>query len=508
MIIQRHNPAYRPACFFIKYLTKDKNMLFNSLAFAIFLPIVFFLYWALPSKYRSFFLLIVSYYFYMSWNVKYVVLILFTTVLSYGCARLLEKYPAHKKLFLWLTVAACMSVLFFFKYYNFFDLTIVRILQKCAIPVQAHTLTLLLPVGISFYTFQTLSYVIDVYRGEVEAERNFFTYAAFISFFPQLVAGPIERTSNLLPQIKGEHTFHREDAVYGLKLMAWGFFKKLVIADNLAVYVDLVFDTPQDYPGFAMLLAAFFFTIQIYCDFSGYSDIAIGTAKLFDIRLMQNFNSPYFAASVKEFWSRWHISLSTWFRDYVYIPLGGNRVGKLRHCANLLVTFLVSGLWHGAAFTYIIWGGLHGMLQILENSIPLFRAHIRRVKEGTEKQGVLVISRLVTFFLVMLAWVFFRAGSVSQAVYILRDMWTGIGHPLSYLRTGFAGLGLTLRTALELALPLALLAVYDACSLHADPIRKTETWNPVLRWSFYYGFMLLVILLASFNAQEFVYFQF
>ena len=238
-------------------------MLFNSLAFAIFLPIVFFLYWALPSKYRSFFLLIVSYYFYMSWNVKYVVLILFTTVLSYGCARLLEKYPAHKKLFLWLTVAACMSVLFFFKYYNFFDLTIVRILQKCAIPVQAHTLTLLLPVGISFYTFQTLGYVIDVYRGEVEAERNIFTYAAFISFFPQLVAGPIERTSNLLPQIKGEHTFHRDDAVYGLKLMAWGFFKKLVIADNLAVYVDLVFDTPQDYPGFAMLLAAFFFTIQI-----------------------------------------------------------------------------------------------------------------------------------------------------------------------------------------------------------------------------------------------------
>ena len=322
------------------------------------------------------------------------------------------------------------------------------------------------------------------------------------------MAGPIERTSNLLPQIKGEHTFHREDAVYGLKLMAWGFFKKLVIADNLAVYVDLVFDTPQDYPGFAMLLAAFFFTIQIYCDFSGYSDIAIGTAKLFDIRLMQNFNSPYFAASVKEFWSRWHISLSTWFRDYVYIPLGGNRVGKLRHCANLLVTFLVSGLWHGAAFTYIIWGGLHGMLQILENSIPLFRAHIRRVKEGTEKKGVLVISRLVTFFLVMLAWVFFRAGSVSQAVYILWDMWTGIGHPLSYLRTGFAGLGLTLRTALELALLLALLAVYDACSLHADPIRKTETWKPVLRWSFYYGFMLLVILLASFNAQEFVYFQF
>ena len=233
-----------------------------------------------------------------------------------------------------------------------------------------------------------------------------------------------------------------------------------------------------------------------------------GTAKLFDIRLMQNFNSPYFAASVKEFWSRWHISLSTWFRDYVYIPLGGNRVGKLRHCANLLVTFLVSGLWHGAAFTYIIWGGLHGMLQILENSIPLFRAHIRRVKEGTEKKSVLVISRLVTFFLVMLAWVFFRAGSVSQAVYILWDMWTGIGHPLSYLRTGFAGLGLTLRTALELALPLALLAVYDACSLHADPIRKTETWKPVLRWSFYYGFMLLVILLASFNAQEFVYFQF
>ena len=418
-------------------------MLFNSLAFAIFLPIVFFLYWALPSKYRSFFLLIVSYYFYMSWNVKYVVLILFTTVLSYGCARLLEKHPAHKKLFLWLTVAACMSVLFFFKYYNFFDLTIVRILQKCAIPVQAHTLTLLLPVGISFYTFQTLSYVIDVYRGEVEAERNFFTYAAFISFFPQLVAGPIERTSNLLPQIKGEHTFHREDAVYGLKLMAWGFFKKLVIADNLAVYVDLVFDTPQDYPGFAMLLAAFFFTIQIYCDFSGYSDIAIGTAKLFDIRLMQNFNSPYFAASVKEFWSRWHISLSTWFRDYVYIPLGGKKKHQL---LNMAVVWALTGLWHGASWNFVLWGLYFFVILAAEKTIGEKR--LRRIPT--------ILRRVGTMLLVILGWNIFYFTDLTQLL-------QHFGLLFGLLGTGFSNA----QTGIQLVnnLPLLLVCAIGATSV-------------------------------------------
>ena len=322
-------------------------MLFNSLAFAVFLPIVFILFWAMPQKHRWIVLLLSSYYFYMSWNVKYVVLILFTTVVSYVTALLMEKTEQKKtrRLLLVAALMASLGVLFVFKYFNFLSESLNAVFTRFAIPLHPITLKLMLPVGISFYTFQTLSYVIDVYKGEVKAEKHFGRYGAFISFFPQLVAGPIERTSNLLPQMnKEKFTFSYDNAAYGLKLMAWGFFKKLVIADNLAVYVDQIFNDVHYYSGFSVLLAVFFFTLQIYCDFSGYSDIAIGTARLFDIRLMTNFKSPYFSNSIREFWSRWHISLSTWFRDYVYIPMGGNRVSKLRNSFNLLVTFLVSGL--------------------------------------------------------------------------------------------------------------------------------------------------------------------
>lgn len=334
-------------------------MLFNSFAYAIFLPIVFALYWLLPHKYRWALLLVASYYFYMSWNVKYVGLILFTTIASYVAALLMEKYENKKakKIVLLATAVLCLGVLFFFKYFNFVSSSVAELLSLISIQFSPLTLKLLLPVGISFYTFQTLSYVIDVYRGDVKAEHHFGYYATFISFFPQLVAGPIERTENLLPQIKAQHTFDYEQATYGLKLMAWGFFKKIVIADSLSVYVSKVYNAPQSFEGFALILATVFFTFQIYCDFSGYSDIAIGTAKLMGINLMTNFKSPYFSTSIKEFWSRWHISLSTWFRDYVYIPLGGNRVSKVRHALNLLITFLVSGLWHGANWTFVLWGG-------------------------------------------------------------------------------------------------------------------------------------------------------
>ena len=325
-------------------------MLFNSLSYIIFLPIVFVLYWALPHKYRWVMLLIASYYFYMSWNLKYVVLILFTTIVSYTSARVMEvaETSKMKKLILGLASAFCLLVVFFFKYFNFASKTITTILAELSISLSPLTLHLILPVGISFYTFQTLSYVIDVYWGKMKAEKNFGIYAVYISFFPQLVAGPIERSSNLLPQIKAEHHFNSDKALYGAKLMLWGYFKKIVLADNLAKYVDLVYGNLNQYKGFNLVLAVFFFTIQIYCDFSGYSDIAIGTAKLLDIDLMTNFKSPYLSASVKEFWRRWHISLSTWFRDYVYIPLGGNHCSKIRCGMNLLVTFLVSGLWHGA----------------------------------------------------------------------------------------------------------------------------------------------------------------
>ena len=312
-------------------------MEFNSVEFAIFLPIVFAIYWAIPHKFRWMILLLSSYYFYMSWNPKYVVLILFTSIISYIAGRLLaiNKNEKIRRCILICTLVACLGVLFFFKYFNFISESIVNAASCFALTMHSVTLNLLLPVGISFYIFQTLSYVIDVYRGNVQPEYNFGIYATFISFFPQLVAGPIERTTNLLPQINSEKKFDYDLAMYGARQMLWGFFKKTAVADVVAVYVDNVYGNLAQCTGLELCIAIFFFTIQIYCDFSGYSDIAIGSAKLLGIKLMTNFSSPYFSLSVKEFWSRWHISLSTWFRDYIYIPLVGNISSKKNNYLNL-----------------------------------------------------------------------------------------------------------------------------------------------------------------------------
>lgn len=377
-------------------------MLFNSWQFAVFLPVVFALYWLIPHRGRWVLLLAASYYFYMSWNAKYVVLILFTTAISYFAALLLEKCskPVWRKAVLATVLLSCLGVLGIFKYFNFFSLSLTALLESLSIHLHPATLNLLLPVGISFYTFQTLSYVIDVYRGKVRAERHFGIYATFISFFPQLVAGPIERTSNLLPQIKEEHHFNYCQAVQGLRVMIWGFFKKMVIADNLAVYVDQVYDQVKNYHGLVLAVASVFFAIQIYCDFSGYSDIARGTAKLMGIELMENFKSPYFSISVRDFWSRWHISLSTWFRDYVYIPLGGSRVKKPRHWVNLLVTFLVSGLWHGANWTFVVWGGIHGVAQSAESALGIRGVRSRRggYVDLTGRAGICVCHACVGVF--------------------------------------------------------------------------------------------------------------
>lgn len=343
-------------------------MNFNSITFACFLPIVFLLYWLIFKRKQWILLLLASYIFYMTWNVKYVFLLLLTTMISYCCGILLEetKSVKGKRLILGCAVLICMGTLFLFKYVNLFTGSFCNMLQAFGVQLHPVTLNLLLPVGISFYTFQTLSYVIDVYLGKVRAERHLGKYAAFIAFFPQLVAGPIERTENLLPQIKREHCFRYEDAVYGLRQMLWGFFKKIVIADTLAYYVDLVYDMPYSYEGGALLIASLFFSLQIYCDFSGYSDIAIGTARLFGIKLMKNFNNPYLSTSINKFWKSWHISLSSWFRDYVYIPLGGNRKGNVRKHINTLITFLLSGLWHGADMTFVLWGGYMGSRKLLK----------------------------------------------------------------------------------------------------------------------------------------------
>ena len=343
-------------------------MLFNSNAFYIFFPIVFAVYWLTPRRYRWGVLLASSYYFYMSWNAKYVLLILLTTVVSYGTALFIERTQSRKKrkFFMGCALLVCLGLLVFFKYFNFLSSSVTQILKSLSLPMSEITLNLILPVGISFYMFQTLGYVIDVYKGKTGACTHFGRYAVFVSFFPLLLAGPIERAEHLLPQLEKEHSFHADKAVSGAKLIAWGYFKKIAIADIVISCVDAVYSQPHSYTGLALAVATFLYAFQVYCDFSGYSDIARGVARLLDIDLMTNFKSPYFAASLKEFWSRWHISLSTWFRDYIYIPLGGSRAGAWRTRFNLLVTFLVSGLWHGASWTFVIWGGLHGLGQIIE----------------------------------------------------------------------------------------------------------------------------------------------
>lgn len=479
-------------------------MLFNSLSFAVFLPIVFILYWSFPHRFRWIVLLISSYYFYMSWNVKYVALILVTTLISYGTALCIAKTDnrKHKKMYLALAAIISLGILFFFKYFNFFQENVLAVLNMFAIKLHPATLDLLLPVGISFYTFQTLSYVIDVYRGKVTAERHFGKYATFISFFPQLVAGPIERTSNLLPQINAAHYFDYKKASYGMKLMVWGFFKKIVIADVLAVYVDKVYSTPHAFKGFPLVLATLFFTIQIYCDFSGYSDIAIGTAKLLDIELMKNFESPYFSSSIKEFWSRWHISLSTWFRDYIYIPLGGNRKGALRTKINLVVTFLVSGLWHGANWTFIIWGGMHGLLQVAEKALS-GKKQVRTYSLSWFLRVALV------FILCSFAWIFFRANTLNEAFLIIENLFYGFGkNPLQYFLHGFYDIGLSFETFIIPALSILLLTLFDFFSLKKDVIEWVSTRPVVIRYSIYFGMLIYIMLFKASTEAAFVYFQF
>ena len=470
-------------------------MLFNSWQFALFFPIVFALYWGLSYKFRIGLLFTASYYFYMSWNIKYVVLILFTTIVSYFAALLITKTHSlrTKKCILTLSLIACLGVLFVFKYFNFFAGAVVGFMSLFTIHLHPMTLKLLLPVGISFYTFQTLGYVIDVYRGTTQPEKNFWVYATFISFFPQLVAGPIERTNNLLPQIKAVHEFKYEQAVYGIKLMTWGFFKKLCIADVLAVYVDKVFEDIYSYNGFALVLAVFFFSIQIYCDFSGYSDIARGCSKMLGIDLIENFRSPYFSASLHEFWGRWHISLSTWFRDYVYIPLGGNRCGKFRHNMNLLLTFTISGLWHGANWTFVVWGMLHGLGQVVENALLL--------RSRNEPHGLKWSLRVLgTFVFVVLGWVFFRAQSLGEAVYVL-------GH--IFMPTIWGDLTLNNTTKLVIALFIPLLLLHDFISLNSDAIASFSRKNLYLRWAGYVALGLIVVFFSPKNiAADFIYFQF
>jgi len=479
-------------------------LLFNSIKFGIFLPIVFFAYWIVPKKFRWLVILISSYYFYMSWDVKYVTLILFTTIISYICAIILKRTDKKsiKKCSIAITIIACLGVLVAFKYFNFFADSFSDLMQSFGWNITPLTLNIVLPVGISFYTFQNLSYVIDVYRKDVEAETHFGKYAAFISFFPQLVAGPIERSKNLLPQITNPKDFDYNSATYGMKLMAWGFFKKIVVADTMAIYVDKIYNNPQKYTGLALILATLFFAFQIYCDFSGYSDIAIGVAKLFNINLMTNFASPYFSLSIKEFWSRWHISLSTWFKDYIYIPLGGNRCKKPRYIFNLITTFTISGLWHGANWTYVVWGLIHGCGQAIES---LF---IKKKKYKKSKLSK-ILSIIFVFIFCTIGWVFFRAESFEDAIYILTNGFVGITKPINYIITASINLGLIPWDYADIIIALLVLSIFDFFNKKCDVINKISCLKLVPRWSIYITFILLILALLPENTGgEFIYFQF
>lgn len=490
-------------------------MTFNSWEFLVFYPITLLLYFLLPKKWSRISLLFMSAIFYLAWNYKLIVLIMFTTAVSYFCARIIEKTEkkAVKKLCIVVTLIACLGVLFFFKYYNFIAETLGWAIAAAGGGTYDFTLNLVLPVGISFYTFQTLSYAIDVYRGTEKVERDFALYCLFVTFFPQLVAGPIERPENLLPQLRADHKFNRDDTAAGLRLMLTGFFKKIAVADLCAAYVVPVFSEPERANGMSVILAAVLFAFQIYGDFAGYTDIAIGCARVMGIKLMKNFDRPYTAESIKEFWARWHISLSSWFRDYLYIPLGGNRCSKARHLCNLMTVFLVSGLWHGAAWTYVIWGALHGFYQVVGILTKKLRAGIYdRLRIDRDSRAARLWRRGVTFVLVTFAWIFFRANSISDIGTLLARLfgaWTLGGN----ISTACGIMGLTLPGAAACISAITAMCLLDKYGESDIPVHSKTRAHRLLAavkyasliWAIAFAWL---ILLDGDGASSFIYFQF
>ncbi len=486
-------------------------MTFNSAEFLLFYPIVTLLYFILPKKLKWPMLLVASYYFYMCYQASLVFLIFGTTLVSWLMSMVIDKCRRQciKKICLAVTLISSLGVLFFYKYFNFLSGSFSGLASLFGAEIPPLILDLVLPVGVSFYTFQTLSYVIDVYRGDIKNERNFFFYALFVSFFPQLVAGPIERPSNLIPQLKEIRKWNSDDAIKGAKHMIVGFFKKVCVADLLSIYVDAVYNDAQNATAWGIIIATVFFAVQIYCDFSGYTDIAIGCARVMGIRLMKNFDHPYRATTIKEFWARWHISLSSWFRDYLYIPLGGSRCKKWRHLFNLFVVFLVSGLWHGAAWTFVIWGAIHGIYQIAGNLTAKGR---RKIIEGIglkeSSVPVVLLRRVVVFVLVCFAWLFFRANSMADAITLLGALfntgWTvSLSETLSIIGLDTVGILMSLCSITTLVMMDNLLH-YEDDKDGSDILCKNGTF-------IYYVWIILfawAILLSKGIGSTFIYFQF
>ena len=489
-------------------------MLFNSLSYAVFLPLVCLVYFALPHKYRWAALLAFSCYFYMSWNPELIVLILFTTAVSWGAGLCLERLESRRarRLVTAAGILLCLATLFFFKYFNFVSESVSGFFQLFGLPMTAPVLNLILPVGISFYTFQTLSYIVDVYRGDLAAEHHFGYYALYVSFFPQLVAGPIERAGRLLPQFRQKHDFSTARCSSGLRQIGVGLFKKVVVTDYVAAFVNTVYNDLPGKSGLTLILATVLFGVQIYCDFSGYSDIAVGSARILGFELMENFKSPYFARSIREFWRRWHISLTTWFTDYIYIPLGGSRCSAPRHLFNLVFTFFLSGLWHGANWTFVLWGLYHGLWLCAETLYGKKLDNLQARLHG-RASGVLlgVVRTFYTIGIVMLGWVFFRANTLSDAVYVFANLLRGL-NPLR-LPEYAAAAGMGLPQLGCVALLLAVLALWDGISRYRAPaLVLVSRARPAVRYVFYWllgvSILLALMLRPAGAAADFIYFQF
>lgn len=477
-------------------------MLFNSLEFIIYFPIVVALYFAISPKYRWILLLIASYYFYMCWNYKYIILIITSTIIDYiaGIHISREKTVWKKRTYLLLSLLTNLGLLFSFKYFNFFGDSLNYVFDKINIMHSLPELNVLLPVGISFYTFQTLSYTIDVYKGIKEPERHFGKFALYVAFFPQLVAGPIERSTHLMPQMHKHFTFDYERVRNGIVQMCWGFFKKVVIADRLAEYVNLVYNHAADYGGSHYIIATVFFAFQIYCDFSGYSDIAIGSASIMGFDLMRNFKRPYLAQNIREFWARWHISLSTWFRDYLYIPLGGNRVVKWRWYYNLFITFLISGLWHGANWTFVIWGALHGFYLVFSIWTSGIRSKINTFVFGNSKQLLRTTQIIITLFLAWFAWIFFRANNISDAFLIIKNMGTSSDVPINLFN---------FRSDFYLSVFLIIiLVVIEILEERIQLYNKLQKVFKPVKWILLLIILISIVVLGKWESVDFLYFQF
>jgi alginate O-acetyltransferase complex protein AlgI len=482
-------------------------MLFNSFQFLIFFPLVTLIYFLLPHRYRWLHLLLASCVFYMAFIPVYILILFITILIDYFAGLMIEASQGKKrKIYLALSIVANVSVLAIFKYYNFFIdnwNAVASSFHLAASP--SGYLNIILPIGLSFHTFQAMSYTIEVYRGNIKPERHFGYYSLYVMFYPQLVAGPIERPQNVLPQLHAYHPYNHQKLVSGLRLMLWGLFKKVVIADRLGMMVNEVYNNPDQYSGFSYVLATICFGIQIYCDFSGYSDIAIGSARTMGIDLMTNFRRPYFAASIAEFWRRWHISLSTWFRDYLYIPLGGNRVPAFRRNVNLMIIFMVSGLWHGASWNFVIWGALHGAYSVVANFVHQRVPFLRQIN---------VVNIVLTFVLVNFAWIFFRAATFESAAQIATHLLTPAidGHYFSMVNNGLQQDALYMGQPFwKFCLSLSLIPFLFVCDwliergyvqtfLHSRPV--------VVRWSVYYLLVIGILIFGVFDTDSFIYFQF